>query len=160
MALAATRPSVLYSPDAASQPPSPTASLAVWLWIGHFVKRELETLFVHVFSRPTMPLFNLVKNSWYYWAFAAFVAYPLCHPEYTSPDQTSVTVGAALMVVSEVVNLAVHLQFKFMRNESVTSRNAPSGPLFALVSCPNYTAEVRRLRVCAVCVAWARGVSA
>ena len=54
-------------------------------WIAHFVKRELETLFVHKFSRPTMPLFNLFKNSIYYWGFALAVGYPLCHPQYTAP---------------------------------------------------------------------------
>ena len=40
------------------------------LWLAHFVKREAETLWVHRFSRPTMPRGNLVKNCAYYWAFA------------------------------------------------------------------------------------------
>lgn len=33
-----------------------------------------------------MPLFNLFKNSMYYWGFALMVGYPLCHPDYTQPE--------------------------------------------------------------------------
>lgn len=92
--------------------------LGVLLWVGHFVKREAETLFVHIFSRPTMPLFNLFKNCWYYWAFALFVAYPLCSPEYTPPTNPArVAFGAVLMIASEVVNFAVHWQLRSMRHE-------------------------------------------
>jgi very-long-chain enoyl-CoA reductase len=89
---------------------------AVWLWQAHFIKRELETLFVHKFSRPSMPLFNLFKNSWYYWTFATLVSYPLCNPNYLPPSQTCVTAGAVLMLVSEVVNFAVHFQLSNMRS--------------------------------------------
>ena len=90
--------------------------LGVWLWIAHFVKREAETLFVHKFSRSTMPLTNLFKNSWYYWSFAALVSYPLCHPLYTPPASAGIVyTGAALMVAAELVNLAVHLQLSSMR---------------------------------------------
>lgn len=34
-------------------------ALAIAMWLAHFVKRELESAFVHKFSRPTMPFFNM-----------------------------------------------------------------------------------------------------
>ncbi len=98
---------------------------------------------MHRFSRPTMPLMNLFKNSAYYWGFAFFVSYVLCHPLYTPANDNHVVIGGAIMALSELVNFLVHVQLRGMRSkEGDQSRKAPGGPLFALVSCPNYTAEV------------------
>lgn len=48
-----------------------------------------------------------------------------------------------LWIASQLTNFAVHYQLSTMRPaEGSTKRDAPGGPLFALVSCPNYTAEV------------------
>jgi len=53
------------------------------------------------------------------------------------------TAAAIAMGVVELGNLLVHLQLSGMRKEDgETTRNVPKGPLFALVSCPNYTFEV------------------
>jgi len=144
MALYALRPAILYGKGAAEASWSPVALAAVAAWMAHFVKRELETFFVHKFSRPTMPLSNLFKNSMYYWGFAAVVGYVIAHPAYTAPaNMNQVYAGAAIMAVSELINFAVHMQLSFMRpKEGSKERRAPGGPLFALVSCPNYTAEV------------------
>ena len=119
-----------------------TALLGVKCWVAHFVKREFETVFVHRFSRPTMPLFNLFKNSIYYWSFALLVGYPLCHPAYTAPPESHVQLGFAIFFVAEMLNFAVHVSLRTMRaKEGSKERPIPSGPLFALVSCPNYTFE-------------------
>ena len=118
-------------------------SLAICLWVLHFVKREFETFFVHKFSRATMPLFNLFKNSMYYWGFALGVAYPLTHSQFTAPEKNQVLFGVALWIASQATNFAVHAQLSGMRKEEGDKdRQPPKGFLFSLVSCPNYTAEV------------------
>jgi len=119
-------------------------ALGVLLWVAHFAKRELETLFVHKFSRPTMPLSNLFKNCAYYWTFALFVVLPLCSDRYTAPPRAVVAPAALAWLLAQAVNLAVHLQFAAARGggDGDRTRDTPRGALFALVSCPNYTAEV------------------
>eukprot|EP01006_Ploeotia_vitrea_P026549 TRINITY_DN59520_c0_g1_i1.p1 TRINITY_DN59520_c0_g1~~TRINITY_DN59520_c0_g1_i1.p1 ORF type:complete len:320 (-),score=2.26 TRINITY_DN59520_c0_g1_i1:135-1061(-) len=143
MMLYALRPELLYGEGAQSQPFSDVAKMGVACWIAHFVKRELETLFVHKFSHPTMPLFNLFKNSIYYWSFGVLCGYTLCHPLYTpTENETAVMAGLVIFIISELGNLLVHIQLSRLRpSEGSTLRPIPKGFLFSLVSCPNYTFE-------------------
>lgn len=143
MLLYALRPDFLYGAGASKKPLGDTQRLFVGAFIAHFVKRELETFFVHKFSRPTMPLMNIFKNSAYYWMFAAFMGYFLCHPDYTEPQHGLQKLAAGAMLLVELGNLAVHLQLSGMRKkEGDQTRDAPKGGFFTLVSCPNYTFEV------------------
>jgi very-long-chain enoyl-CoA reductase len=136
------RPAIIYG-KAASSEYNWVALLGVACWMLHFLKREFETLFVHKFSRPTMPLGNLFKNCMYYWAFGAVIGYPLCSPSYVPPSETVVYIGLALFAVSELGNLLVHLQLSNMRPaEGSQARSIPKGFLFDFVACPNYTFEV------------------
>ncbi|KPI90020.1 polyprenol reductase [Leptomonas seymouri] len=142
MLLYATRPSFIYG-SAAMPSYGYAQKLFIGLFVAHFVKRELESMFVHKFSHPTMPLRNIVKNCSYYWSFAAFIGYVLCHPKYTEPCQLQSNIGAVLMVVNEILNFAVHYQLATMRKgDGDTTRNVPKGPLFAWMSCPNYFFEI------------------
>lgn len=51
---------------------SPMQKTVYALCMLHFVKRELETVFVHRFSHGTMPFFNVFKNSAHYWFLSGF----------------------------------------------------------------------------------------
>jgi hypothetical protein len=58
-------------------------SIAAFCWGFHFVKRIVETHFVHTFSRDTMGLYFLIRNCVYYWIFGIYIGYYVNHPLYT-----------------------------------------------------------------------------
>lgn len=119
------------------------AQLAVWCWIAHFMKRELETAFLHKFSRETMPRFNLLKNCMYYWTFASVIGWPMCSPNFVAPPDNQVYAGLVIFVLSELGNFAIHLKLAGMRPAELSKkRDIPKGFGFDLVACPNYTFEI------------------
>lgn len=80
-------------------------SIAAGCYTVHYVKRLLETIFVHRFSHNTMPLRNLFKNCSYYWGFTAYVSYHVNHPLYTSPCMCTVWAALAAFAVSHRLSL-------------------------------------------------------
>lgn len=83
----------------------------------------------------------------YYWGFAFAIGFPLAHPAYTPPSSAlSVQVGAAIFALSELGNLTCHVMLRNLRPAAGSKqRPIPKGFLFDLVSCPNYTFEVRHI---------------
>jgi len=120
--------------------------------VGHYLKREFETKFVHHFSSETMPIFNIFKNSFHYWMLGgAFIAYFVYHPLYTAPfSDTTVMICAALFALFELGNLSAHLTLKNLRPPGTRVRGIPRGGLFELVTCANYTYELAAWLVFAI----------
>lgn len=134
------RPPFIY--PASDAPHTWVQNLALLCWAGHYLKRELETIFVHRFSHGTMPIMNIFKNSGYYWGFGALCGYFVNHPYFTNPEPTQVYTALAFFVLFELGNLISHIQLRNLRPEGTTVRRIPRGFLFELVSCPNYTCEI------------------
>ncbi|KAG5924576.1 hypothetical protein E4U42_004610 [Claviceps africana] len=129
-----------------ADPMSSTQWLSFGMVVAHFIKRELETLFVHKFSANTMPVFNVFKNSFFYWALSGL----LCALSIYSPRSLAARaeqplvdlVGFSLYLFSETGNALVHLYLSSLRSRGGTERKIPSGYGFALVTCPNYMYEI------------------
>jgi len=110
----------------------------------HFVKRELESLFVHRFSNGTMPITRLPLNCLHYWViFAAMVGYFIFHPKYTPPFTRPEAIYAfsALFMLFEILNFQTHLVLRNLRPRGTKQRGIPQGWGFQLVSCANYLWE-------------------
>ncbi|XP_043941623.1 very-long-chain enoyl-CoA reductase-like isoform X2 [Protopterus annectens] len=116
----------------------------------HYVKRLIETVFVHRFSHGTMPLRNIVKNCMYYWGFAAWLAYYINHPLYTPPSfgDNQSRVSMFIFLTCEAGNFSIHLVLNNLKSDGSRIHRFPcptKNPftwLFLFVSCPNYTYEV------------------
>ncbi|KAK2460130.1 hypothetical protein APHAL10511_007809 [Amanita phalloides] len=123
---------------------------AYWLVIMHFVKRELEAMFVHRFSHGTMPLMNIFKNSSHYHLFSGLLlAYDLYRPIYSAAslkgtiwdNDTFLMICGGLWAFAELSNLRTHLTLRSLRPEGSRQRAIPYGYGFSFLSCPNYFFE-------------------
>lgn len=116
--------------------------------VGHFVKREYETMFVHKFSLSTMPMFNIFKNSTHYWLLSGLnIAYwiyaPTSYTALSGPVVNYMNVaGIILYLFGEISNFKTHLTLSYLRSPGGTERGIPKGYGFDLVTCPNYLFEL------------------
>jgi len=112
----------------------------------HFIKRELETMYLHKFSANTMPAFNIFRNSYFYWVHAGLhSAYSVYAPgALASRDHLGLLdyVGLALFVNGEIANFIVHEHLAGLRKPGGTEKGIPHCIGSNLVTCPNYMFEV------------------
>ena len=137
----------------------------MWMVILHFIKRELETLFVHRFSHATMPFLNVFKNSFHYWLLSGFwLAFDIYAPkslylkflpaqlqqlqffDIARINQLHMWHLFWIMVWlwAEFSNLSTHIILKNLRPAGSRVRKIPHGYGFSApfnLSCPNYYFE-------------------
>nr|XP_046227807.1 very-long-chain enoyl-CoA reductase isoform X2 [Scatophagus argus] len=94
--------------------PHPVVPLACACHTFHYMKRLIETVFVHRFAHGTMPLRTIVRNCAYYWGFSAWLAYYINHPLYTPPSFGELQVNYAfiMFVVCELGNFSIHVTLR------------------------------------------------
>jgi very-long-chain enoyl-CoA reductase len=123
-----------------------TQKISFYMIVGHFIKRELETLFVHRFSAATMPAANVFWNSLHYWLPAGLLSALEIYSPWGLAARPVIPamnyVGLFLYVLGQLSNFRVHLYLKSLRKPGETDRRLPSGHGFELVTCPNYMWEV------------------
>ena len=119
--------------------------------VSHYVKRELETVFVHVFSRKSMPLKRLFINSAHYWIlFGLLNSIELfCFLKEITYNKSYVMLLLMFWALMQFLNLKCHQELASFRKKSSASDNTenrknrgiPKGWGFQYVSCANYLWE-------------------
>jgi very-long-chain enoyl-CoA reductase len=116
----------------------------------HYSKREFENVFVHKFSSSTMPLFNLFKNSGYYWGLGSSLALTYAGignftiPNW-NPSKETITYLFYGWCVCQFFNGVTHIQLRLLGDKSIRmgkGRQIPKGGFFELFISPNYTFEI------------------
>jgi very-long-chain enoyl-CoA reductase len=130
-----------------NKPLTMNQKIAVALVFAHYLKREFETMFVHRFSNDSMPIFNLLKNSFHYWFIFGFInMYFFLHPEYRPPawarSKKFMYGVIILFVLFEYFNLMTHITLRNLRKPGTQERGIPQGWGFQWVSCANYWWEI------------------
>ena len=116
-----------------------------FMTIFHFGKRIVESIFVHIFSRTTMPLQNLFKNCAYYWGiFGILCGYTLFNPY--SKDLTWFKVPRYFFIAfffsAELKNLQTHIILREIKLKGKGKKYMPPRKDgFELVTCANYMWE-------------------
>ncbi|KAK6523609.1 3-oxo-5a-steroid 4- dehydrogenase [Arthrobotrys megalospora] len=138
-----TPPFLQWTGTPTSTPPTTTQLTLCTMVLIHYIKRELETLFIHRFSSATMPLSSLIRNTAYYWTMGGlYLGYFLYSPSATDTPPHFFYTGLAIWIFAELSNFKTHLTLRDLRRPGTTDRGIPTGYGFNLVTCPNYMFEV------------------
>lgn len=132
--------------DADKLPVTLVQQACFYMFMAHFIKRELETAFLHNFSASTMPAFNIFRNSFFYWVFAGLLSGYFIYAPRSPAARTSFGpldyVGLALFLGGETCNFIVHKHLAGLRKPGGTEKGIPSCIGSSLVTSPNYMFEV------------------
>lgn len=116
----------------------------------HFIKRWLESAFVHKFSRATVPLSFVVRNCLYYWGVVGLlIGLTLYRPAYSAAAlkgtllDNPVWIGfwSVFALGAELLNLQSHMHLASLSVPAGQPRKFPTGLGFGTVVCANYWFE-------------------
>lgn len=112
----------------------------------HYVKRELESIFVHRFSNDTMPYTRLISNCFVYWVWEGLcLGYSLFSPNYKPMSFFSYSVKICLIIsffTFETLNGLGHWHLRNLRPPGTRIRAIPTGLGYYYVSCAHYCYEI------------------
>lgn len=118
------------------------AELSAALWSAHFLRRSLESAFVHRYTKPRVGPGDYLTEYLYYWGFGAWIAWSLSAPSALEPAPWLRASGLVLFVAAEAGNARAHWILRGLRSAGGREKRIPHGFLFERVSCPHYLCEI------------------
>jgi very-long-chain enoyl-CoA reductase len=115
--------------------------VAVACWLAHFVRRSLESAFLHRYSKPSFPWGDAIVEYLYYWGFGFWIGWSLAGVEPESWFGVR-SVGILVFALAELGNHAMHRQLAALRSDGAVDKRLPEGRGFQWVSSPHYSFEV------------------
>ena len=119
-----------------------SAELSAALWSAHFLRRSLESAFVHRYSKPRVGPSDYLTEYLYYWCFGAWIAWSLSARSALEPALWLRASGLVLFVAAEAGNARAHWILRRLRSPGGREKLVPHGFLFERVSCPHYFFEI------------------
>ncbi|HEY4157271.1 MAG TPA: hypothetical protein VGM29_04205 [Polyangiaceae bacterium] len=121
---------------------SSNALLAAVLWSAHFLRRTLESAFVHRYGKPRIGAGDYLTEYVYYWGFAAWIAWSVTASTHRAPGLGVQALGLFVFVLAEAGNARAHRMLRDLRPLGSRDKRLPRGFLFEWVSCPHYLCEI------------------
>ena len=116
--------------------------LGAALFTCHFVRRSVESAFVHRYSKPRIGPGDYLTEYLYYWGFGAWIAWSISATGQHAPAVPVRALGLLVFVLAEAGNAHAHLVLRNLRTQNGLERSIPRGFLFERVSCPHYLFEI------------------
>ena len=111
----------------------------------HYVKRLLETFFIHRTVSYDLSLMDLLSGVFYYCILGSgLLEYQILFMDYTEPSYSIPGIScifASFMLFCEYMNLRAHMVLRDLRPPGTAKRGIPYGYGFDWVSCANYMWE-------------------
>ena len=121
-----------------------TQKLGLLMSSVHYIKRFLESFYLHEFSSSTMPFANLFKNTAYYWGLYGIICgLSLFNNSFNESNLFGPFkyIFVLLFFYFEYKNYKAHLTLKRLKENNNGQRGIPYGEGFDYVSCANYMWE-------------------
>jgi len=119
------------------------AALVAALWVFHFARRTLESLFVHRYSGRRVPPADYWVEYAYYGGFAAAIAWAVGQAGWALPRAWPTLLGVGVFLGGEAGNAWAHQKLRALRSApGEVRKQVPHGGTFEWVSCPHYLFEI------------------
>lgn len=114
------------------------------LWTVHFVRRTLESMFVHKYSGVEVSVADSVQEYLYYWVFAYLIALEIDEELEVDIPTWRLAAGVLIFIFAEMINSYCHVHLARLRTkrDEVSERKLPMVWPFTWLSSPNYSAEI------------------